>query len=70
MKLHPKNVLADPNYGLNDDDKSADDVVDGDNLQVDSPSDVANDEQLLEEDQNDFIKDSGFVAITDQTILM
>lgn len=65
MKLHPKNVLADPNFNKTD-QKSAVNMSDEDELDVDNPAEIVTEE----ENQNDFITDSGFVALNDDAILM
>ncbi|XP_073831384.1 uncharacterized protein [Musca autumnalis] len=70
MKLHPQNISKDSNCISNQHDK-----VDANSIfneqDVDNPEEVlSNNDNNDGDDENDIIKDSGFVALNDETILV
>lgn len=54
MMRHPKNILADPDFNSETE------------LDVDNPNDIV----AAEDNQKDFIVDSGFVALSEDDILI
>lgn len=68
MKLHPQNILKDPNY-MDDHGSRVNDNLILSEQDVDNPDECGNNIEQSD-DENDVIQDSGFVALNDEAMLM
>ncbi|XP_005174930.3 zinc finger protein 184 [Musca domestica] len=68
MKLHPQNILKDPNYMADHGSRVNDNLILSEQ-DVDNPDECGNNNEQSD-DENDIIQDSGFVALNDEAMLM